>query len=896
MASVTTDENIIVERDYSDNFSIKETAMQTLGQKYFEDIDLAGLNVGALGFTLEQIANITEDAFNSASILMNEAFPNKASIPESIYTHAAIFQIDSTFIQCASCSFVMLLQQEEILKYGKTENGKTTFFIDKKTVIEVEGIPFTLDYDIKIEAQEKQISGSETEYNFSAQYVMDFKNSISDINDPYLKARRTNNGYLIIQFTAHQVERTELTDNIISNTKINYPVLEFDFDGQLAGFDIFYKAPTDKEYTQLTKKIMFSLPTKQPFCYYRLKNENTLAISFSSRDGYFQPDFNSEIKIVLYTSLGKKGCFDVYNGSGYEFQLFSDVYDYNQSMTIAVKVVSKSDGGTDGLSLEGLQALTVESYSNAQEISTDNDIMNYFYNYKYRHGNEMLVIKRRDDITERLFSAFLLMKNGDYIYPTNTMNLNIQPDDFDTNYENNRFTLNPGHIFTYDENSMDTLQIIPDVMCYETEKVAELFNQYDFLYTNPFLISMTKKPNAIGLYQNVVNETAVLDYVNSNSDSFTQFITSKIQLNRGLNASKEYDLSLSIVPSSSMDPYVENFNTYEGNNVRIFAGFVDNNGIEAGYIEMYPTAIEGVDNTSVKYSAKIQTDDFITSNGLFGILNAVRPDGKDDPIYIPIADTEINIYIYYDDAITETNRFIDLFDDMRYFVLTNTYSTRSDGLTFVKPMNMMRSTVVFSNIGTKEEPKLSANLSLLPVIKADLINNESNFNEFITMLTSNYEYMESCLPILRNNTHIDLKFYNTYGKSVNYFIGDEEELIDTINITIKFKVTLQDGVDEVDLKEKLKIFIKEFIEKLNSSGNNNLYISNLIRAIENKFAEVHHLKFLGINDYETHYQTISVKETDLENLTKEERRKYVPEMLVVDKANVSLIITTTKNN
>ena len=79
--AVTSNENVIVTRDYTDNFSIKDTAINKLGPKYFEDVDLAGLNVGELGFVLEQIANITEDAFNTSSVMMGEAFPNKATMP-----------------------------------------------------------------------------------------------------------------------------------------------------------------------------------------------------------------------------------------------------------------------------------------------------------------------------------------------------------------------------------------------------------------------------------------------------------------------------------------------------------------------------------------------------------------------------------------------------------------------------------------------------------------------------------------------------------------------------------------------------------------------------------------------------------------------------------------------
>ena len=152
--------------------------------------------------------------------------------------------------------------------------------------------------------------------------------------------------------------------------------------------------------------------------------------------------------------------------------------------------------------------------------------------------------------------------------------------------------------------------------------------------------------------------------------------------------------------------------------------------------------------------------------------------------------------------------------------------------------------------------------------------------------------MENCLPLLRNNTNIDIKFYNTYGRSVNYLIGDNKDLIDRVNIKIAFNVWIVSGVDELELKNSLKVFIKDFIEKVNSSGNNDLFISNLIRAIENNFAAVHHLKFLGINDYSVDNQTISIKETNLENLTKTERQEYVPEIIVVDPDDIKLSMIT----
>lgn len=907
-SAVTTKENIVVTRDYTDNFAIKENAMETLGKKYFGDVDLAALNVGELGFVLEQIANITEDAFNTSSIMLHEAFPNKAVIPESIYSHAAIFQIDNVFASCGECTFMLLLQQAAIKEYGVTDGGKTRFYIDKHTIISVEGVPFTFDYDIEITMRETYANG-EWDYDYAAKYVITDNNSISSVNDPYLKMSELKNGGLLLFVTMHQVTRTEITEPIIGNSRINYPVVEFNFENALAGFDVFYKSPTSENWEQLTKLIKFSLGIEQKFCYYRLKDDHTIEISFSPNEKYFQPEFNSELKIVMYNTMGVEGNFDEYTGNKIEFQLFNDIYPYNTKIVIAAKPMTECIGGADRLSLESLQALTVEAYSSATEISDDNDVMSYFYDYKYRYGNEIYVIKRRDDITERVFSAFLLLKNDDYIFPTNTMNVDLVESNFDSVDDNhNRFTLKPGHVFVYKEGVDNTVKMIPGVMSYDTGEVAELMNEYDFVYTNPFLISLNKSPNAIGLYKSIVSQTATLDYVSSNPDVFTQFITSRIHISRDLEPEAKYDMSLSIFPSVTFSDeeiaskYINTWNDITDNYVRVIVGLIGKDGMERGYIELVPREAYPGDPQNVTFGVELTTNDKILSTGEFLITNAIKAMDfiTSEYVTIPITDQKVNVYILYKTGGIHHTIFEQYPEfastGITEFDIVNIYSNKDDGLTYIEPMNMMRSTVKFTSIVSDNETTVNSRLSLLPMIKADIVSDTENFGVFVDKLTQNYHYIEACLPKLRNNTHIDIKFYNTYGKSKNYFIGDNQELLDRVNISIKFQVNIVDGTDDIEIRRQLKTFIKEFVERVNTAGGNDLFISNLIREIENNFASVHHLKFDGINDYSTDYQTISLHTPNLNDLSKEERREYVPEILVVNMDSILLSIDVKKNS
>ena len=144
-----------IDRDYIDSYAVKEFVTEELADKYFEDIDLNLRNVGMFGYTTELITNVSEDTFNTASVLFRESFPNRAEIEESIYSHAAIFQLDDVLSKAASCKFILVLEEKAIIKNMKAStnpgNRNTSYFyIDKNTTIYVENIPYVLDYDIVV--------------------------------------------------------------------------------------------------------------------------------------------------------------------------------------------------------------------------------------------------------------------------------------------------------------------------------------------------------------------------------------------------------------------------------------------------------------------------------------------------------------------------------------------------------------------------------------------------------------------------------------------------------------------------------------------------------------------------------------------------------------------------
>ena len=97
MANIAQDGITVINRSYIDNFAVKEFGIDTILEKYFPDINVNKRSVGMVGYVNEQISNITEDVFNTGSVLFRETFPNRAEIDESIYSHAAVFQLTDIF-------------------------------------------------------------------------------------------------------------------------------------------------------------------------------------------------------------------------------------------------------------------------------------------------------------------------------------------------------------------------------------------------------------------------------------------------------------------------------------------------------------------------------------------------------------------------------------------------------------------------------------------------------------------------------------------------------------------------------------------------------------------------------------------------------------------------------
>ena len=285
----------------------------------------------------------------------------------------------------------------------------------------------------------------------------------------------------------------------------------------------------------------------------------------------------------------------------------------------------------------------------------------------------------------------------------------------------------------------------------------------------------------------------------------------------------------------------------ENNDIRVLITFTSS-GSDIGYLEMIPVKHDPKSD-QITFEAEFFTDDYVTTTNRFRtvhkcphcgkiILNSANANVKDrlyfsdrcsnffnegimnitesDSLLIPIQDAELTITVLHRDSSNELlptdNEFAKYDKTYRNYIWTNIYNTASDPVTFIKPMNTIRSNIEYKDYYNTGVSAFDCLIYDMPFIKYSILayrdtgmvvtdplieDDIGKFYDFIDSYLNNYLVLENARLTLRNATNIDVKFYNTYGKSTNFTIGEGKEYIATNNIKIKFSVWLTSGTDSL---------------------------------------------------------------------------------------------------
>ena len=975
-------------KSYTSTADVQEQWLNNIATNYFDFDKISTYRAGIFGYINEVMATVTMDTHQAMNIARREFYPVTAQFPQSIHKMASLQKKDLPMVTPGICHAVLLLDESEVLQYSsKSRTSVTkTCVIDSSAQIMADNIPFSLLYPIVILSNPAGDGWTHTvHYDKSNKNPLD-KNLTSGYYIPNKVIRQGSKRYLLLSVYLVQVS-SETTSQLIANDAMIQTVsLLFPFEGNMAGFEVFYKDNSDvSDSIALTPLMQGRSMIETPFCFYRLVNDNMMELTFP-RNIYFTPALNSEIILKVYTSLGKSGEFEEFNGS-LDCTMDSERYPYNNNMTLLGKLDGGCVGASDMPSFESYRESVHRAYSTNNVITTSNDLQIKFDEISEVSNNKVMFRKKRMDAFARDYGAYMLLKdkNGNAI-PTNTLTTKMKLREFSNYNESTLSTiLKPGEIFVYNDS-------VNSVM-YQAKKSNEIklsddLSVYDesgdFVYTNPFLIVSSLNPPVVGYYNNSINEVKTVEYNYINDTSSVQFIGSNFKFYRNsIDKENFYKISISLSPTTELplsdiievpssddeDYYIRatgngkvrsitydeegrvvctiDYDADEGEipesvvipvsstinklddedgSYEYTPGYSMNFDVYDKFIEGDILAIKkvtdlgkirvGLDIEGVLYSNElyipmtieeynkdlnvftfcgyISTDDIISDNEALlvdhGIMSTYGV--EEDTVSIPYKNLKFNIYAFYQHFDENPQHKYSNFDYFNGYTMTNSYVESSeDGVSLISSINYIRSTLLFTEgedneIGNEEEYEII--IKEIPMIKADWIKDTNNFSYLINSVMTSYKNLRTTSHDLEDNYGIDMKFYNSYGKSQFFKAGikNQWETLEQVNCTFKFGVYLSSIVTQEVFLNQFREYVKEKVETINSTqGQQSIYIMNLIHDIKNKFAEIGYIEYYGFDNYGTEVQ--KVEPYSREELSDELIHNYIPEFINIGHSMVN---------
>ena len=473
------------------------------------DIPEDTLMLGVYGYLSSVLSNLMENTTIMASEYSNEAIPTRAKYEKNIIAHALALGINNINATPAQIDMLIGLP-EEALVANMTNNE---FTLDNEYIFQVgerEAYPFLLDYDIIIKRSVLP-NGS---YVYTARYDIDGKNKLAQLQNPYLPAMGAINvsgdRLIALNTTLRQITHTQIYKKIVVDNPLETKVLNFSFEDQLAFFYVDVVEDGETHYLEPVYDGLYDYDDSREFINYMYLDEKNIRLRFN-RDSY-QPRENAEVTIHIYTTLGSEANF---SATDYEnvMTLTSNRFPYTGMWTL-IQSTSDAHYGSDKYTIEQLKQIIPQEALSRGSISTYTDLSAAFNRLQIENESCRLYLLRRvHNQIERIYFTYLLMKYGDNVIPTNTINSSVSKGMFSTASRDN-YSMLPGAKFYSEQGQKDATST--------TSKDTDELNRMDksgFLYMCPYLTVLNKSPFYISYYVTFMNYTRNLYFEFINEDS-----------------------------------------------------------------------------------------------------------------------------------------------------------------------------------------------------------------------------------------------------------------------------------------------------------------------------------------------------------------------------------------
>ena len=823
--------------------------VEKLKQQCIPDVSQSTALTSTFGYMGLIFAQELTSVIQNQAELCREFFPTLAKLDKSIMSHAVMAKITNLFATPAQMDVMMCIRTIDIDE--NMVSGTSTIVIDKETKVSIDNkYEYHLPYNIII-SRTKSVSG---EWVYVAQYDIDKPNIFTNITNPYLLPptiiNYSGDEYLMITCKIIQVEYQNKYKKITSDDTIENKSFQFEFESQIASFDILVTSGDGTE-TVITPIIENSVidtnSSIYKYCYYSYIDEYNIRIKFISTS--YNPKLNDNITVRLTTTQGQE-CNFPYKDT-ITAPLKSSVYKYAPTTLLFIPL-TESYGGTNKMTIDEIKKMVPRELLSRGSLTCEKDLDNFF-NMINDENNTFTISKKIDNQTDRIYNAYLLTKDDKRVIPTNTIDIKIP----DSVLRANNDTIKPGTIIC-----LDPTKEYAEISPISHEQLMDNFNNPDFnqfekfYYTIPYNLSVIRKPLSSSYKLDIINQSYLMKFAYINRNAFLQFIATSINIKREfLTDRKKYKITTTITQNTE-----ENFDlitkapdgSLENNSLKAILLFYDANNSPLRYKQM---DVIDYDSGSMSYTleAILETDDDYDSSYKFiNILNLndLTQETESHTNLPQTVKTELYIFAKFD---TECGRLTTdrLFPNLDGYSLCNRYDIEPGLDLYINYSEVTQSVITVNK--PDEMSEMDFYIRSVPVIEYRYMQDEERVKTFIDKIYNRKLYIDNALTVIEQSFSIDFKLFNTYGPSHLFKCGYDKIPLDRVNISLNFRMKF-DSLAEEDLREVVIAEIKDYIEQLNNISD--WHFSNLDQYLRNKYPSIQWIEFLGINDYDTSIQYI----------------------------------------
>lgn len=819
-------------------------SVDELKSSFIDDQEESTLALGIFGFLGATEAKKIQTAVVMTGELGNEMFPTRAKLDKNIVTHAIYCNIEDLNAIPSHITLNLAIKESDLDTYMENDE----FIIDSTCPIYIGEYEFHFDYNIIISRYKRS---EQSNWIYNARYDMSEVNNISDINNPYLTQpflmNFNNQKYVFLQSIARQVTIETTEDKLISASVIDNKSFTFTFENQLVDFDVYI---IEKGKTTRLKPYFYgqSLDIGETnYCWYLYINDNTVRISFDKKS--YAPGLNATIRIVAKTTIGEEGNFSYQSSddsAGFYIDMESEYYSYKK-ITCLVTCASDAIDGKNKKSTEELKSLIPKMAMSRGYITTETDLSNYF-NMISDANNKLYLQKKVDNQLDRVWYCYLLSKDEyNNIIPSNTLPINIDTKNeviINCNDEGKRYIIPCGTTFVYDP-LMGKAEIIDESSI--PEKYSKDYFKDKYYYRNIYNIIINEDPLYCAGYMSIINDDGYFEYNYVNPNIDMGFVVNNNHIERSLLSNKNtYKFTFSMVQSVNENyglysTIKSNETTVVNNKMKVFL-LLMKDGTPYRYSE---AKLINYDKSSYlsSWEVDLETDNSFDTQNQMKLLDLYEPgyESKNYGFFKERVEAYIYIYAEFDEEYGRYNadKIIKPIDK---YSLVNIYKIHNGLRLFDNYTNIINNKIVKCGAS-------SYNIYGVPLIGEHFFLSDDNIKYFMDQLNIKKLYIDYCLSILENNMNIDFKFYNTYGYSNTFTIGDKDNTsLGNIDITMNFRLKLINAND-ITIKDDIIDYIKNYIENINESADEELHIPNLLHDIKEKYNDfIVYIEFMNFND------------------------------------------------